>query len=72
MIKKLAYINSSLQPHIDVSGAKTLQANLNQCFQGVIPVGKDFIVTEKQVKEWIAKDNKNQAGFEIIFYGFII
>ena len=33
-------INSSLQSVIDVSQAARLKANLNRCFQGVIPVGK--------------------------------
>ena len=49
--KQVDFINSSLQPHIDVSGAETLQANCNKCFQGISPVGKDFIVTEEQVKD---------------------
>ena len=62
-------INSSLQPHIDVSGAKTLKANTNKCFQGVIPVGKDFIVTEQQVKEWIAKDSKNEEVLKLFSMG---
>ncbi|MBE9043300.1 class I SAM-dependent DNA methyltransferase [Pleurocapsales cyanobacterium LEGE 10410] len=67
--KEVSFINSSLQPHIDVSGAKTLQANCNKCFQGVSPVGKDFIVTEKQVKEWIAKDSKNQEVLKLFSMG---
>ncbi|MEL6495046.1 MAG: DNA methyltransferase, partial [Cyanobacteria bacterium J06623_7] len=37
--QEVSIINSSLQPHIDVSGAKILKANKNTCFQGVIPVG---------------------------------
>jgi hypothetical protein len=67
--KKVDFINSSLQPHIDVSGAKTLQANCNKCFQGVIPVGKDFIITEKQVKEWIAEDIKNEQILKLFSMG---
>jgi hypothetical protein len=39
------YINSSLKSTIDVSQAIRLKANLNQCFQGVIPVGMGFIVS---------------------------
>jgi type II restriction/modification system DNA methylase subunit YeeA len=67
--KQVNYINSSLQSQIDVSGAKTLQANLNKCFQGVIPVGKDFIVTEEQVKEWINKDPKHQEVLKLFSMG---
>ena len=67
--KEVSYINSSLQPHIDVSGAKILQANSNTCFQGIIPVGKDFIVTEQQVKEWIAKDSKNKQVLKLFSMG---
>ena len=67
--KEVSLINSSLQPHLDVSGAKTLQANKNKCFQGVIPVGKDFIITEKEVKEWIAKDSKNEQVLKLFSMG---
>ena len=67
--QEVSFINSSLQPHIDVSGAKALQANCNKCFQGVIPVGKDFIITEKQVKEWIAKDRKNEEVLKLFSMG---
>ena len=67
--QEVSIINSSLQPHIDVSGAKTLQANTNKCFQGVIPVGKDFIVTEEQVKEWIIKDSKNDEVLKLFSMG---
>jgi type II restriction/modification system DNA methylase subunit YeeA len=67
--QEVSFINSSLQLNVDVSGAKTLQANLNKCFQGVIPVGKNFIVTEKQVKEWINKDSKNQEVLKLFSMG---
>ncbi|BAZ46170.1 DNA modification methyltransferase related protein [Chondrocystis sp. NIES-4102] len=67
--QEVNFINSSLQPHINVSSAKTLQANLNKCFQGVSPVGKDFIVTEEQVKEWIAKDSKNKEVLKLFSMG---
>ena len=62
-------INSSLQPQIDVSQAKTLQANCNKCFQGVSPVGKDFILTQDQVKDWIAKDPLNQQVLKLFSMG---
>ena len=67
--EEVSFINSSLQPHIDVSGAETLQANTNKCFQGVIPVGKDFIVTEEKVKEWITEDSKNEEVLKLFSMG---
>ncbi|WP_019507403.1 DNA methyltransferase [Pleurocapsa sp. PCC 7319] len=67
--KPVSLINSSLQPHIDVSGAKTLRANYNKCFQGVSPVGKDFIISKKQVEEWIAEDSKNEQVLKLFSMG---
>lgn len=67
--KKVDFINSSLQQYIDVSGAKTLAANLNKCFQGVSPVGKNFIVTEEQVKEWITKNKNNSRVLKLFSMG---
>ncbi len=57
--KTVSSINSALTATIDVSVAKRLDVNLNQCFQGVIPVGKGFIVTEQQADSWIKADPKN-------------
>ncbi len=54
------FINSSLKASTDVSKATRLRANLNQCFQGVIPVGKGFIVDEQKVNQWIKADSKNR------------
>jgi SAM-dependent methyltransferase len=56
----VSQINSALKSSIDVSQAVRLKANLNKCFQGVIPVGKGFFVTEQQVTDWIKADVKNQ------------
>ncbi|BAZ32480.1 DNA modification methyltransferase related protein [Cylindrospermum sp. NIES-4074] len=56
----ISQINSSLKSSIDVSQAVRLSANLNKCFQGIIPVGKGFFVTEQQVTDWIKVDFKNQ------------
>lgn len=67
--REVSFINSSLQPQIDVSQAKTLQANCNKCFQGVSPVGKDFIVTQYQVDDWIAKDPLNQQVLKLFSMG---
>lgn len=67
--KEVDTINSSLQPHIDVSGAKTLLANCNKCFQGVSPVGKGFIVTEQQVEKWITEDTKNERVLKLFSMG---
>lgn len=65
----VSQINSSLTATINVSQAKRLKANLNFCFQGVIPVGKGFIVTEEQVNDWIAADAKNQEVLKLFSMG---
>ncbi|MEG4914653.1 DNA methyltransferase [Microcoleus sp. B7-D4] len=62
-------INSSLQATIDVSQAARLSANLNKCFQGVIPVGMGFIVTQEQVNDWIKEDTKNQEVLKLFSMG---
>ncbi len=53
-------INSSLTSLTDVTQAKTLKANLNICFQGIIPIGKGFYISEEMTQEWLKKDRKNQ------------
>ncbi len=62
-------INSSLQATIDVSHAAKLLANSNRCFQGVIPLGMGFIVTEQQAQDWIKADLKNQAVLKLFSMG---
>ena len=62
-------INSSLQATIDVSQAPKLLANSNRCFQGVIPVGKGFIVTQQQVENWVKADAKNQEVIKLFSMG---
>lgn len=63
------YINSSLKAEIDVTQAIRLKANLNQCFQGVIPVGKGFIIEEQQVANWIKADPKNKEVLKLFSMG---
>jgi type II restriction/modification system DNA methylase subunit YeeA len=58
--QQVSHINSALKSSIDVSQSVRLKANLNKCFQGVIPVGKGFLVTEEKVEEWIKADAKNK------------
>ena len=53
-------IDSVLEARVDVSGAKRLSANSNNCFQGVIPIGKGFLVTKRKVNSWIKADQKNR------------
>jgi SAM-dependent methyltransferase len=65
----VSQINSSLKSTIDVSQAVRLKANLNKCFQGVIPVGEGFIVTEQQVQDWIKADTKNQEVLKLFSMG---
>ncbi len=67
--KEVSKINSSLQGETDVSQADRLKANLNYCFQGVIPVGKGFIITEAQVNDWIKADRKNQEVLKLFSMG---
>jgi SAM-dependent methyltransferase len=65
----VSIINSSLQASIDVSQAFRLKANLNKCFQGVIPVGEGFIVTLEQVKSWVKADIRNQEVLKLFSMG---
>jgi hypothetical protein len=65
----VAFINSSLKSTVDVSQAVRLKANLNQCFQGVIPVGKGFVITEEQVNDWIKANPKNQEVLKLFSMG---
>ncbi|MFP4007408.1 MAG: DNA methyltransferase [Spirulinaceae cyanobacterium] len=58
---KVSQINSSLQKTIDVSVAKRLKVNQDKCFQGVIPVGKDFIITPEVAAKWINEDIRNET-----------
>lgn len=62
-------INSSLQSTIDVSQALRVSANKKCCFQGVIPVGKGFIISEQQVKTWIQANPKNQEVLKLFSMG---
>ena len=65
----VSQINSSLKSSVDVSQAVRLKANLNKCFQGVIPVGEGFIVTEQQVIDWIKADSKNKEVLKLFSMG---
>ncbi|WP_242058597.1 DNA methyltransferase [Microcoleus sp. FACHB-SPT15] len=67
--RKVSQINSSLTSTTDVSSAVRLSANRNQCFQGVIPVGKGFLVTEAQVKAWIKAEPLNQEVLKLFSMG---
>lgn len=62
-------ISSSLKASVDVSAASRLNANLNRCFQGVIPVGLGFLVTEEQVAAWIKADSRNQEVLKLFSMG---
>ncbi|MEG4146656.1 DNA methyltransferase [Microcoleus sp. Pol12B5] len=65
----ISHINSSLKAEVDVSQAVKIKANLSQCFEGVKPTGKGFIVTEKEVKQWIKADRKNQEVLKLFSMG---
>lgn len=63
---RFSQINSSLRATVDVSKAVRLKANLNKCFQGVIPVGTGFIITEQQVKDWVKVNSSNQEVLKLL------
>ncbi len=65
----VSQINSSLKSSIDVSQAVRLKANLNKCFQGVIPNGKGFLLSEQQAEEWIKADSKNKEVLKLFSMG---
>ncbi|ACB00292.1 MULTISPECIES: DNA methyltransferase [Cyanophyceae] len=58
-------INSSLKSETDVSNAVKLKVNLNQSFKGVQPTGKDFLISEKKVENWIQKNTKNNQVLKL-------
>jgi SAM-dependent methyltransferase len=62
-------INSSLQPHVDVSGAKRLHVNQNRCFQGVIPVGKGFLLSEDEVEAFLRDSAENKKVIKLFSMG---
>ncbi|MBE9178160.1 class I SAM-dependent DNA methyltransferase [Oculatella sp. LEGE 06141] len=66
---EVPHIISSLKAITDVTQAVRLKANLNWCFQGVIPVGEGFIVTEEQVNSWIETDPKNKNVLKLFSMG---
>jgi hypothetical protein len=57
--EEVQVINTSLRSTADVSEAARLQANRGYCFQGVIPVGKGFIVEPSTAEAWLAADPRN-------------
>lgn len=67
--KTVSNINSSLKAEIDVTQSVRLTINSNWCFQGIIPVGKGFLITEMQVKQWIKADPKNQQVLKLFVQG---
>ncbi|BAQ61411.1 type II restriction enzyme [Geminocystis sp. NIES-3708] len=62
-------INTSLTSEVDVTQAKKIKANQNLCFQGVLPVGKGFIITEKQAQEFMKRDAKNKEVIKLFSMG---
>ncbi|MCW9679728.1 N-6 DNA methylase [Dolichospermum planctonicum UHCC 0167] len=65
----VSQINSSLKSSVDVSQAVRLKVNLNKCFQGVIPNGKGFLLSEQQAEEWIKADSKNKEVLKLFSMG---
>ena len=67
--QEVTLINSSLQSTVKVSQAVRLKANLNQCFQGVIPLGMGFIITAEIAQEWINRDPNNRVILKLFSMG---
>ncbi len=67
--KEVSHINSSLTSVIDVTKAKILKSNLNQCFQGVIPVGMGFIINAQKAQNWIKINQKNNQVLKLFSMG---
>jgi len=67
--QEVQVINSSLQSTVDVSKAARLQANQSVCFQGVIPVGKGFILEAVIAQKWIQEDPKNAEVIKLYSTG---
>ena len=62
-------ISSSLKASINVSDAVCLERNKGMSFQGVLPVGKGFIITEEIAQEWMKADSKNKAVLKLFSMG---
>jgi hypothetical protein len=62
--KLVDQINSLLEDNADDSIIYKLKINRNKSFQGHIPLGEGFIITEEKAKELISTDYKNK---EVIF-----
>ncbi|MDB9495376.1 N-6 DNA methylase, partial [Spirulina major CS-329] len=67
--QKVKHINSALKSSQDVSQAKRLKANSNHCFQGIMPGGKDFLITEETALSWISSDARNQNILRLFLDG---
>jgi hypothetical protein len=65
----VSQINSSLTTTVDVSKSPRLKANLNQCFQGVIPNGKGFVIDRETVQKWITANSNNQEVLKLFSMG---
>ena len=57
---EVPFISSSLKTQISVTSAKTLLVNKGFSFEGCKLIGKGFIISETQAKEWIAVNFNNQ------------
>ena len=54
------FISSSLKTEISVTSAKTLVVNKGFSFEGCKLIGKGFIISETEAKEWITANFNNQ------------
>ncbi|KAM3090727.1 DNA methyltransferase, partial [Phormidesmis sp. 146-12] len=62
-------INSSLRSNVDTSKACQLRANVDLCFQGIMPGGKGFIISNQQAEKWIQTDSKYETVIKVFSNG---
>ncbi|QHU99072.1 type IIL restriction-modification enzyme MmeI, partial [Synechocystis sp. CACIAM 05] len=67
--QEVSLINTSLKETIDFTSAEKIITNNNQCFQGVIPVGKGFLISSEKAGHWIQIDANNKQVLKIFSSG---
>lgn len=67
--QEVVQISSALRNTIDVSAVEKLISNQGHSFMGITPVGKGFIVTESQVRNWIQRNPANQDILKLFSTG---
>ncbi|MFM6082769.1 MAG: class I SAM-dependent DNA methyltransferase, partial [Dolichospermum sp.] len=66
---EVPFISSSLKTETSVNTAKTLTVNKGFSFEGCKLIGKGFIISEKEAKQWINQNAKNQQVVKLMIDG---